>query len=210
MNRDLTDITLVVDRSGSMESIRADTEGGVNAFLRQQAELPGRALITLVQFDTEYEFLARGIPVHDCPSYKLVPRGSTALLDAVGRAINETGDRLSKMPEADRPGLVIFVVMTDGEENSSQEFTKAQIKSMIQKQTDQYNWQFTFLGADQNAFAEAAALGIAADGAADFMLQKVGKAYQHTGNKVARMRKQMDLGQKIDNSYTPEERADMA
>lgn len=132
------------------------------------------------------------------------------LFDVAYRAINETGARLSKLPEAVRPGLVIFVVMTDGEENSSKEFTKAQIKSMIQKQTDQYNWQFTFLGADQNAFAEAAVLGINADGAADFKLQKVGKAYQHTGNKVARMRKQMELGQQIDNSYTPEERADMA
>jgi Mg-chelatase subunit ChlD len=210
MNRDLTDITLVVDRSGSMEAIRADAEGGVNAFVRQQAELPGRALITLVQFDTEYEFLARGVPVQDCPRYTLVPRGSTALLDAVGRAINETGARLSQLPEADRPGLVIFVVMTDGEENSSQEFTKAQIKTMIQRQTDQYAWQFTFLGADQDAFAEAESLGINADGAACFAMQRVSQAYAHTGNKVARMRGQLQRGEKVDNNYTAEERQDMA
>ena len=209
MNTNLTDITLVVDRSGSMEEIREDAQGGVNAFIRQQAELPGEAMITLVQFDTEYEFLARGIPVRDMKPYQLVPRGATALLDAVGRAINETGERLSKLPEADRPGLVVFVVMTDGLENSSQEFTKAQIKKMIENQTRKFQWQFTFLGADQDAFAEADALGIAAGGVALFAKANVGAAYMHTGNKVARMRRQAQANAPIDNAYTDEERKDM-
>ena len=92
----------------------------------------------------------------------------TALLDAVGRAINETGERLAKMNEQDRPGLVIFVIMTDGLENSSREFTKSQVKEMIEEQQSKYNWHFTFLGADQDAFAEAGGLGIAAAGAAQF------------------------------------------
>lgn len=210
MNRNLTDITLVVDRSGSMQAIRADAEGGVNAFLRQQAELPGEATITLVQFDTRYEFLARGVPVQDCPAYKLVPRGGTALLDAVGRAINETGERLRQIPEAERPGLVIFVVMTDGQENSSREFSRAQIKTLIQHQTEQYQWQFTFLGADQDAFAEAESLGMQVGGAACFAFAKVDRAYANTGNKVKRMRGQLQRGEKIDNTYTPEERQDMA
>src|SRR3954454_24245157 len=132
MKSDLTDITLVVDRSGSMEQIRDDAEGGVNTFIADQSKEPGEALLTLVQFDTEYEFLHKGVPISQAPKYKLVPRGGTALLDAVGRAINETGERLSKMAEQDRPGLVIFVVMTDGEENSSKEFSKSQIKEMIE------------------------------------------------------------------------------
>ena len=127
MRNDLTDITLVVDRSGSMHSIREDAQGGINAFVQQQAALPGEALITLVQFDTKYEFLIQGQSAGECGDYELVPRGGTALLDAVGRAINETGDRLSRQAEVDRPGLVVIVVMTDGHENSSQEFTKAQI-----------------------------------------------------------------------------------
>ena len=160
MRTDLTDITLVVDRSGSMEAIREDAQGGVNAFIREQAGQPGEALLTLVQFDTEYEFIHRGVPIGQAPEYKLVPRGATALLDAVGRAINETGERLAKMPEEDRPGLVVFVVMTDGLENSSKEFDKAQIKKMIQHQQDEFNWHFTFLGANQDAFAEAGAMGI--------------------------------------------------
>ena len=104
MKSDLTDITLVVDRSGSMEQVREDAEGGVNSFIAQQAKEPGEALLTLVQFDTEYEFLHQGVPITEVPRYELVPRGMTALLDAVGRAINETGERLTKMEEQDRPG----------------------------------------------------------------------------------------------------------
>ena len=136
-----------------MEFVR--TRRGGNAFIENQAKEPGEALLTLVQFDTEYEFLHKGVPMVDVPKYELVPRGATALLDAVGRAINETGERLSKMNEADRPGLVVFVVMTDGLENSSQEFSKPRIKEMIQHQQETFGWQFTFLGADQDAFAEA-------------------------------------------------------
>jgi Mg-chelatase subunit ChlD len=209
MRPDLTDITLVVDRSGSMEVIRADAEGGVNAFVAEQAKQPGEALLTLVQFDTQYEFLHRGVRVQDIPAYHLVPRGMTALLDAVGRAINETGERLAKMDENDRPGLVIFVVMTDGQENSSHEFTKDQIKQMITHQQDKYGWHFTFLGANQDAFAEAGALGIQAAGAANFSPLKVQAAYAVTGGKVSRMRAQRRAGDTVQNEFTEEERGKM-
>ena len=97
MRNDLTDITLVVDRSGSMESIKSDAEGGINEFIRQQASEPGEALLTLMQFDTEYDLVHNGVNVTDVSPYTLVPRGMTALLDAVGRAINETGARLAAM-----------------------------------------------------------------------------------------------------------------
>ena len=139
MKSDLTDITLVVDRSGSMEQIRQDAEGGVNSFIAQQAKEPGEALLTLVQFDTEYDFIRKGVPISQVPKYELIPRGRTALLDAVGRAINETGERLAKMDEQERPGLVVFVVMTDGLENSSVEFSKAKIKEMVEHQQDKYS-----------------------------------------------------------------------
>jgi len=209
MRPDLTDITLVVDRSGSMQAIRQDAEGGVNAFIAEQAKEPGEALLTLVQFDTEYEFVHRGAPIRQVPEYELVPRGMTALLDAVGRAINETGERLAKMDEADRPGLVVFVVMTDGEENSSKEFSKAQIKQMIQHQQEKYQWHFTFLGANQDAFAEAAAIGVYADGVADFAPHKVHAAYASTARKVSRMRMQSSLGETVCNEFTDEERNEM-
>ncbi len=209
MRPDLTDITLVVDRSGSMQAIRADAEGGVNAFVAEQAKQPGEALLTLVQFDTEYEFLHRGVPVRQVPSYELVPRGMTALLDAVGRAVNETGERLAKMEEQDRPGLVVFVVVTDGKENSSREFSKDQIKQMITHQQEKYGWHFTFLAANQDAFSEAGALGINAAGVANYALNKVEAAYRMTGSKVSRMRAQRGSGETVRNEFTDEERREM-
>lgn len=210
MRSDLTDITLVVDRSGSMEQIREDAEGGVNSFIAQQAKEPGEALLTLVQFDTEYEFLHQGVPITEVPKYQLVPRGRTALLDAVGRAINETGERLAKMDEQDRPGLVVFVVMTDGLENSSREFSKSDVKAMIERQQDKYNWHFTFLGANQDAFAEAGSMGIHAAGAANYAADKVAAAFLGTGSKVARMRKQRSAGETVKNEFTDKERKDMS
>ena len=209
MKPGLTDITLVIDRSGSMEEIRTDAEGGVNAFIREQARQPGEALLTLVQFDDEHEFVHRGVPIKEVPPYTLVPRGSTALLDAVGRAINETGERLAKMPEAGRPGLVIFVIVTDGEENASHEFSKAQIKAMIDRQQTKYSWHFTFLGADQDAFAEAGGMGIAANGTANFAKNKVDAAFFGTIKKIGRMRTQRHKGQAVSNDFTDEERQDM-
>ncbi len=209
MNANLIDITLVVDRSGSMQSIRDDAEGGVNAFITDQAKQPGDARLTLVQFDDEYEFLHKGTSISQVPNFTLVPRGSTALLDAVGRAINETGERLAKTNESDRPGLVIFVIITDGQENSSKEFSKDQIKTMVQHQQKTYGWHFTFLGADQDAFAEAGALGIDANGAASFAKDKVAAAYHATASKVSRMRKQVSGGELAENVFSVEEREQM-
>ncbi len=209
MRSDLTDVTLVIDRSGSMQAIRDDAEGGVNAFLQEQAKQPGEALLTLVQFDTEYEFVHRGMPIKDVPPYKLVPRGNTALLDAVGRAINETGERLGKMAEENRPGLVVFVITTDGQENSSKEFTKAQIKEMVERQQSQYKWQFTFLGANQDAFAEAGGIGIGYYGTAQHAPDKVGAAWKGTSAKVARMREQRAKDETVQNQFTDSEREAM-
>ena len=159
-----------------------------------------------MQFDTSYEFVHHGVPISQVPRYELYPRGATALLDAVGRAINETGSRLAAMPEQDRPGLVIFVIVTDGHENSSHHFTKPQIQEMIRRQQDVYSWQFTFLGADQDAFDEAAQMGIDAAGVAAFDVRHcMAGTYSAVSNKVARMRAQHSQGQKVNNSFTEEE-----
>lgn len=209
MNPTYTDITLVIDRSGSMDLIRADAEGGVNAFITEQAEQPGRATLTVVQFDHEYEFLHRGIPVQSVPPYALVPRGMTALLDGVGRAIKETGERLANLPEEERPGLVIFVVVTDGQENASREFSMTQIKEMISHQQDTYGWNFTFLAANQEAFAEAGELGIDSAGVAAFDHSRVFAAYHVLSGKVARMRAQTSSGETVTNEFTEEDRQRM-
>ena len=209
MKDDFTDITLVVDRSGSMQAIREDAEGGVNSLIEEQRKEPGEAFLTLVQFDTEYEVIHRGLPLQDVPHYALVPRGRTALLDAVGRAINETEERLGGMPKEERPGLVLFVINTDGLENSSQEFTKAQIKDMIEQQQEKNDWHFTFLGANQDSFAEAGAMGIRAGGIADYAMDKVSASYAATSSKLSRMRAQKREGEPVLDEFTDEERKSM-
>ena len=113
------------------------------------------------------------------------------------------------MAEQERPGLVIFVIVTDGEENASREFSKARVKKMIQRQQTKYSWKFTFLGADQDAFAEAGGMGIAAGGAATFAKHKVDAAFVGTIRKVGRMRTQQRKGQAVSNDFTDEERQDM-
>ena len=127
----------------------------------------------------------------------------------MGRAINETGERLAKMKEAERPGLVIFVINTDGLENSSREFTKDQIKEMIEHQQKQYKWHFTFLGADQDAFAEAGGLGIPRASSAAFSSDKYAAAYDATSAKVGRMRSALMADEMIVDEFTDEERKSM-
>ena len=163
MNANLSDLTIVVDRSGSMESIRTDAEGGLNHLIDEQKKAPGNCNLTLVQFDNQYECVHSGVRVADVPKFTLVPRGGTALLDAVGRAVNETGARLAAMREEDRPANVIFVIVTDGGENASREFTKSKVSEMVKRQTEAYKWKFTYIGANQDAFAEAAKMGISRD-----------------------------------------------
>ena len=209
MRTDLTDITMVVDRSGSMESIKSDAEGGINSFIDQQKQEPGEALLTLVQFDTDYEFVHSGVPVKQIPAFTLVPRGSTALLDAVGRAINETGARLAAMAESQRPALVVFVIVTDGAENSSREFTRDQIRTMVEHQQSAYKWQFTFLAANQDAFAAGGSMGIAQDGIAAYSMGKVRGSWDAAAKKMSRMRKAAGEGAAVDNKFTDEERGEM-
>ncbi|HEV3384770.1 MAG TPA: vWA domain-containing protein [Gemmata sp.] len=209
MQQDLTDIVVVLDRSGSMQACKDDAEGGLNAFVEEQKKRPGRAVFTLVQFDTEYEFVHRGEPISGIPPFSLVPRGWTALLDAVGRAIAETGDRLARTPETERPGLVAFVIITDGQENSSKEFNKEQIKQMIQHQSDAYKWQFTFLGANQDAFAEAGGIGITADKTAYFASKKARSAFSAMSAKMGRMRDAAAKGDDVKPDFTAQEIEEM-
>jgi uncharacterized protein YegL len=205
MRTDLTDITMVIDRSGSMQSIQSDAEGGINSFIEQQKQEPGEANVTLVQFDMDYEFVHSGVPIKQVPAFKLIPRGSTALLDAVGRAINETGARLASVDESQRPGLVVFVIVTDGAENSSREFTREQIRKMVEHQQSAYKWQFTFLAANQDAFAAGGSMGIAQDGIAAFSPGKMRGTYAAAAQKMSRMRKATSEGEAVDNKFTDQE-----
>lgn len=206
MNKNLTDITIIVDRSGSMETIRTDAEGGINTFIEDQKKLPGEANFSLLQFDTISDWVHSGVPIKDVPKYTLEPRGMTALLDAVGTVINATGERLGKMPEADRPGLVIIVIVTDGHENSSQEFSRETIKKMIEHQTNAYNWKFTYLGANQDAFAEAGAIGITKDAAVNYTPNNAFALYACASQTVGAMRNGVANGEEVDFTYTAADR----
>jgi hypothetical protein len=112
----------------------------------------------------------------------------TALLDAVGRGISETGERLRKMKKKDRPGLVVFVIVTDGHENSSQEYTRDKIREMIKHQREKYNWQFIFLGADDSAFDEARSWGIALQSTAVYNPQYIYGTYSTAATGLSNLR----------------------
>ena len=156
-NADYTHLTLVVDRSGSMSSVREEAQGGINALIAEQFALPGRLTVTLSQFDNDFDTVQR---MSDQPfEFELQPRGMTALLDAVGMELVHTGQDLAALPEQERPGRVLLVVATDGQENSSHEYTVEQVRSMLTVQREQYGWEVRFLGADDAAW-QGEALGV--------------------------------------------------
>jgi uncharacterized protein YegL len=209
MKNDHADITIIVDRSGSMQSCRSDAEGGVNSFIKEQAAQPGEARITLIQFDNKYEVVHNGVLAADIPEYKLQPRGMTALLDAVGKGIAEAGTRLEAIQEDDRPGCVVVVIVTDGHENSSVEYTHSQIRKIIEEQTTKYNWQFTYLGADAASFDDAKRLGVPDSGFAQYDKDKVDKAFVGASNAVSCCRMATARGEKANLSYSDEDRSEM-
>lgn len=162
MDQDYTHITIVIDRSGSMSHLQKDTIGGFNQFLADQKKVPGKATMTLVQFDDQYQTDFNGIPIADVPALTpetYVPRGGTALLDALHKAIAETKEFINAMPEDKRPGRVITVVITDGEENQSREVKKADLKKEVEE-CETALWRFVFMGANLDSFGEAGSLGM--------------------------------------------------
>jgi len=179
MNSSLTEIAFILDRSGSMSPIRDQAISGFNHFLADQVKEPGEARLTLVLFDTEYLVPVAATPLrHVAPldTTTYVPRNSTALLDAIGRTIDELGERLANTPEADRPGQVIVAILTDGEENSSTRFSWSDISDRIRHQREKYNWRFLFLGANQDAIATAARMNIHRADAATYEASTTGYA----------------------------------
>lgn len=174
-----TSINVIVDASGSMAGLSHDTIGNFNAFLKEQKEFPGEAVFTLCTFNTDYrlphDFVKlASVPNLDSKTY--VPQGGTALLDAMGTTIDSVGRKLAALPEEERPSKVIFLIITDGHENSSHRYSAAQIKSMVEHQKDVYSWEFVFMGANIDAIAAGTNLGISAQNTLNYAATSAGTA----------------------------------
>lgn len=190
----LTHLYFLLDRSGSMVSLREDTIGGFDTFIAEQRTAPGRCRVTLAQFDNEYDEVYADSDIATVPSLVLVPRGSTALLDALGRLVVTAGERLAALPEQDRPGSVIVGVMTDGYENASRDWTHGRIKALIEQQSTEYGWQFLYLGADQDAIEEGAKMGFAAGKSMTYSRGKARDAIGHLSKNVGSYREAVASG----------------
>jgi hypothetical protein len=189
-NSNYTHLALVVDRSGSMADIKDDAQGGINTLIAEQFAEDGQLTVTLSQFDDNFEDVVRmsGKPFQ----YALAPRGTTALLDAVGKEITRTSQELEALPKALRPSKVLFVVVTDGQENASQEFTLKSVKESIEAQRNDHGWTFQFIGAEETAW-QGRAMGM---NSASFKRTDKGQrgAYKSMNDSMKTYRKQPGQG----------------
>jgi hypothetical protein len=163
MKEKLTHIIFVVDRSGSMGSIAKDMIGGYNQFIEDQKKLEGECVVSFYQFDNVYESVFERVPLKDVvelTAETYVPRAMTALYDAMGRTINSYGEFLSSIPEEERPERVLFVTITDGDNNASIEFDMAKVAELVKTQTEKYQWDFVFLGSNIDAWEGGGSLNI--------------------------------------------------
>ena len=184
MKENYTHIEFILDESGSMWKRKQDVIGGFNSFIEEQYALPGELSVNLTRFSSIVS-----IPTKVERGFKLSekiysPGGNTALLDAVGLRIDNLGRHLRDIPEDKRPEKVIFVIITDGEENSSKFYTKTQVKQSVEHQRDGYNWQFVFLGADIDAFRDGTQLGFSAGSTMSFDSSNYYNTYTITGQGI--------------------------
>jgi Mg-chelatase subunit ChlD len=188
MNNAHTEIVFVLDRSGSMQAMVEPAISGFNRLLREQQQVPGHARFTLVLFDDQYELPFHSVPIAEVvelDTSTFVPRGSTALLDAIGRTIDDLGSKLAATPEKDHPNQVIIAILTDGEENASTRYTWEAVAKRIRHQSEKYQWQFLFLGANQDAIATAGRMSIQANNTTNFAMNE----HSYTSSKGALSRK---------------------
>jgi len=210
MKKDLTELVFILDRSGSMGGLESDTIGGYNTMLEKQKKEAGEVIITTVLFDDRYELLhdrinLRGITPITSKEYFV--RGSTALLDAIGKTINKIGNVQKHTAEDERAEKVLFVITTDGLENASREFSYEKIRQMIEHQKSKYGWEFIFLGANIDAISVAERIGINKDRAANFHADSEGTSlnYQVMSETVSHLRANIpinaDWKKRIDEDF---------
>ena len=171
MKKNLTELVFILDRSGSMSGLEADTIGGFNSLISKQKKEEGEALISTILFDDRQEVLYDRVPLDQIGQMtedQYYVRGCTALLDAIGGAIRHIGNVHKYAREEDSPEKTLFIITTDGMENASRSYSYETVKQMVERQKEMYNWEFLFLGANIDAIATAARFGIAKERAVNF------------------------------------------
>jgi von Willebrand factor type A domain-containing protein len=183
-------VQLLVDESGSMEKTKDDAEGGLIAFLNEQVPVPGRTTISLSKFNSRCSetFRSRGLAavLADVDSVRLRPRGSTALLDAVGMTIAALSEYIAGLSEDKRPDEVVVVIVTDGKENASREYDRGAVAAAVNRKETDDGWVFVFLGANQDAFAEAHHIGIGPNTVMPYSSDTTNTSIETAGRMVAR------------------------
>ncbi len=211
-----TYIAMVVDRSGSMGTIRNDTIEGINTFITQQQQDPENTTFTYVQFDTFYEVMQDNVEMSKVKLIDhttFVPRGGTALNDAIGKTINRVDAFIAAQPIQDRPEKVVLVIVTDGGENASREFKNpAEVKELVTSKQDNEDWQIIYLGANQNAIFQAARYGIRGTSSMNYSpgTKGVKAAYTAAAANVRGLKKGFYEGIRFDSLQRTSSTADSA
>lgn len=212
MKNNYVKLCVILDRSGSMSTCVQDMEGGFNSFVeKQRLNNVGQFDVSLYQFDTFLENVYKDVPIDKVQKLKLEPRGSTALVDSVCTVIDELGKELSETREEDRPSKVIVQIITDGGENASLKFTQEDLKERIKRQTEQYNWDFIFMGANIDTWSVAQSYGITLDKTLSFVSQGKNKGistsslYSSFSDKMCAVRSAVSAGDTASIQYTFEE-----
>jgi uncharacterized protein YegL len=184
MKKGITEIVYILDRSGSMEGLESDTIGGFNAMLEKQKKTETEALVSTVLFDDRCQVIYDRVPISKVPQLteeQYYVRGCTALLDAIGGAIHHIGNVHKYAREEDVPEKTIFVITTDGMENASRSYSYDEVREMIAKEQEKYGWEFIFIGANIDSFAEARKFGIRKERVANYVADGIGTAKVYTG-----------------------------
>ena len=212
MNNNLTEIVYILDRSGSMGGLEEDTIGGFNSMMEKQKKTGEQALVSTVLFDDVCEVLHDRVSldkIEKMTDQQYYVRGCTALLDAVGGAIHHIGNVHKYAREEDRPAKTIFVITTDGMENASKNYSYDKIQKMVRKQQEKYGWEFIFIGANIDAYAEAQRLGVRKERAVNYVHDDIGtaKVYAGVSSMVCKSMKVPDflLRKELDESNWAEE-----
>ena len=163
-----THLVLVVDSSSSMRSICKEAKDTLNNFVTEQRKVPGKATVTYAHFASKVETVFDNVPLDTVGEIPLEPMGMTALNDAFGMTIDRVGRGIAALPEHKRPGKVLFILVTDGFENASREYSKATVKKLVHHQQEKYSWDFVFVGANQDAILAGAEYGINRDSTLSF------------------------------------------